>query len=226
MQQETIRYVLVWSGWVRLTHGLIAAGVLFLLVSAWALQQGVVDPEFWRDWHMIVGQLVLVAVVGRVILLFLLPGTANWRAFLPDKAQWAGMKQMALFYLSFARFPLPNWYGHTPFWRVIYPLFWLVLLVCAVTGLFYNAPYQFLGMSMFGLHGGLASLILGFTVAHVVAVVLHDLKGKGASISGMINGYRYFHVETPAAGVKPPPATGKASITHVSIASIQKPPKP
>lgn len=225
MQQETIRYVLVWSGWVRLAHALIAAGVLFLLASAWALQQGVVDPEFWRDWHMIVGQLVLVAVVGRVILLFLLPGTANWRAFLPDKAQWAAMKQMALFYLSFARFPLPNWYGHNPFWRVIYPLFWLVLLVCAVTGLFYNAPYQFLGMSMFGLHGGLASLILWFTVAHVVAVVLHDLKGKGASISGIINGYRYFHVETPVAGVKPPPS-GKASITHVSIASIQKPPKP
>ncbi|UOG92110.1 MAG: cytochrome b/b6 domain-containing protein [Candidatus Thiothrix sulfatifontis] len=226
MQQETIRYVLVWSGWVRLIHGLIAAGVLFLLASAWALQQGVVDPDFWRDWHMIVGQLVLVAVVGRVILMFLLPGTANWRAFLPDKAQWVGMKQMALFYLSFARFPLPNWYGHNPFWRVIYPLFWVVLLVCAVTGLFYNAPYQFLGMSMFGLHGGLASLILGFTVAHVVAVILHDLKGKGASISGIISGYRYFHVETPAASVKPPPATGKASITHVSIASIQKPPKP
>ncbi|UJS24405.1 cytochrome b/b6 domain-containing protein [Thiothrix winogradskyi] len=225
MQQETIRYVLVWSGWVRLAHALIAAGVLFLLASACALQQGVVDPEFWRDWHMIVGQLVLVAVVGRVILLFLLPGTANWRAFLPDKAQWAAMRQMALFYLSFARFPLPNWYGHNPFWRVIYPLFWLVLLVCAVTGLFYNAPYQFLGMSMFGLHGGLASLILWFTLAHVVAVVLHDLKGKGASISGIINGYRYFHVETPVAAVKPPPS-GKASITHVSIASIQKPPKP
>ncbi len=111
MQQEKIRYVLIWSGWVRLIHGLITAGVLFLFVSAWALQLGAVDYDFWRDWHTIVGQLLIITVVARVILMFLLPGSASWRAFLPDKAQWEGMKQMALFYLSFARFPLPNWPG-------------------------------------------------------------------------------------------------------------------
>ncbi len=227
MQQETIRYVLVWSGWVRLVHGLIAAGVLFLLASAWALQHGNVDVEFWRDWHMVVGQLLLVTVVGRVILMFLLPGSAHWSAFLPDKAQWEGAKQMALFYLSFARFPLPNWYAHNPFWKLLYPLLLLVLVAGSVTGLFYNSANTFLGMSMFKLHSGLATIILIFTVAHLLAVVLHDLKGKGAAISGMINGYRYFHVEKQD-GVKagnPVAAVGKASITHVSIASIQKAPK-
>ena len=69
--------------------------------------------------------------------------------------------------------------------------------------------------------------ILILTVAHVLAAFLHDLKGKGAAISGMISGYRYFHVEKQD-GVKagnPVAAVGKASITHVSIASIQKPPK-
>ena len=74
MQQENIRYVLVWSGWIRLIHWLMAAGVLFLFASAWAIQHGNVDYEFWRDWHMIVGQLLLITVAARVILMFLLPG--------------------------------------------------------------------------------------------------------------------------------------------------------
>jgi Ni/Fe-hydrogenase 1 B-type cytochrome subunit len=228
MQQENIRYVLVWSGWVRLFHGLIAVGVLFLLASAWAIQQGAADYDFWHDWHMIVGQLLLITVVARVILMFLLPGSASWRAFLPDKAQWQGMKQMLLFYLSFARFPLPNWFAHNPFWRLLYPLLLVVLVACALTGLVYNSANTLLGMSMFGLHGGLAQVILIFTVAHIVAVVLHDLKGKGAAISGMISGYRYFHVEKSAAVKSSNPATavGKASIVHVSIDSIKRPPKP
>ncbi len=227
MQQENIRHVLVWSGWVRLTHWLMAVGVLFQIASAWAIQHGNIDYEFWRDWHMISGQLLLIAVVGRVILMFLLPGSAHWRAFLPDKAQLVGIKQMLLFYLSFARFPLPNWYAHNPFWKLLYPPLLVVLLACAVTGLVYNTPNTFLGMSMFKLHSGLADIIVIFTVAHVLAVFLHDLKGKGASISGMISGYRYFHVEKQDAVQKsnPAAAVGKSSIVHVSIDSIKKPPK-
>jgi Ni/Fe-hydrogenase 1 B-type cytochrome subunit len=160
--------------------------------------------------------------------MFLLPGSAHWGALLPDKAQWEGMKQMLLFYLSFARFPLPNWYAHNPFWRLLYPLLWVVLVACAMTGLFYNMAHSFLGMSMFGLHGGLADIILIFSVAHVLAAFLHDLKGKGAAISGMINGYRYFHVERQEGGKQthPAAAVGKASIVHVSIDSIKKPPQP
>ncbi|WP_028490480.1 cytochrome b/b6 domain-containing protein [Thiothrix lacustris] len=227
MQQENIRYVLVWSGWIRLIHWLMAAGVLFLFASAWAIQHGNVDYEFWRDWHMIVGQLLLITVVARVILMFLLPGSAHWSAFLPDKAQWEGVKQMLLFYLSFARFPLPNWYAHNPFWKLLYPGWLLLLIVTAVIGLFYNSASTLLGMSMFKLHAGLAGIILILTVAHVLAAFLHDLKGKGAAISGMISGYRYFHVEKQEGGkaANPAAAVGKASIVHVSIDSIQKMPK-
>lgn len=225
MQQETIRHVLVWSGWVRLTHWLIAGGVLFQFASAWAIGLGAADYDFWRDWHMISGQLLLVAVVGRLILLFMLPDSGSWRALLPDRAQLEGLMQMVRFYLSFARFPLPNWYAHNPFWRQLYPLLWLVLIICGVTGLVYNAPYTALGVSMFKLHGWLASVILVFTVAHLLTVFLHDLKGKGASISGIISGYRYFHVGTQAAGGNSKPTAGKVSIVHVSIDSIKKPPR-
>lgn len=223
--QETIRHVLVWSGWVRLTHWLIAAGVLFQFASAWAIGLGAADYEFWRDWHLICGQLLIIAVVARGILLFILPGSAHWGALLPDRAQLQGAKQMLIFYLSFARAPLPNWFAHNPLWRQVYPLVWLVLLAGAFSGLYYNSANTFLGLSMHGWHGALANIILGFTVVHLVAAFLHDLKGKGAAISGMISGYRYFHVEGQDGGGKNAPATGKASITHVSIDSIQRTPK-
>lgn len=226
MLQENIRHVLVWSGWVRLTHWLIACGVLFLFASAWALELGASDYEFWRDWHMICGQMVLLAVVGRLILMFILPGSAHWTSFLPDRAQLAAMGQMVKFYLSFARFPLPNWYAHNPFWRQLYPLILLILLGCAFAGMFYNAPYTFLGFSMFKLHGGLADTVLFFVIAHVIAAFLHDLKGRGASISGMISGYRYFHVEGQGAMEQGAPQAGKPSVTKVSVDAIQRPPKP
>ncbi|MBU1725042.1 MAG: cytochrome b/b6 domain-containing protein [Gammaproteobacteria bacterium] len=225
MPQETIRHVLVWSGWVRLTHWLMAGGVLFLFASAWAIGLGAADYEFWRDWHMICGQLLILVVVARVILMFMLPGSAHWGALLPDRAQLEGAKQMLLFYLSFARFPLPNWYAHNPFWRQIYPLVLLILLLCAITGLYYNTANTFLGMSMFGWHAALAGIILGVTVAHLLAVFLHDLKGKGAGISGMISGYRYFHVEGRDKGGNGTPVVNKSSVVHVSIDSIRKPPK-
>ncbi|MBJ6610261.1 MAG: cytochrome b/b6 domain-containing protein [Candidatus Thiothrix moscowensis] len=225
MPQETIRHILVWSGWVRLTHWLIAAGVLFQFASVWAIGLGAADYEFWRDWHLIVGQLLIVAVVARVILLFMLPGSAHWRALLPDRAQWAGVKQMLLFYLSVARAPLPNWFAHNPFWRQLYPLLWLVLLLCAFSGLYYHSANSFLGVAMFGWHEVLANIILGFSVLHILAVVLHDLKGKGAGISGIINGYRYFHVEGRDEGGNTPPASKKTAVVHVSVDSIQKLPK-
>ncbi len=224
MQQEDIRYVPVWSGWVRLTHWLMAAGWLFQVASAWVLRYGgAVDMDFWRDWHMICGQLLLVAVMGRIILMFILPGSAAWRAFLPDAATRDGVKQMLRFYLSFARTPLPNWYAHNPLWKLLYPIVFLLLLGVSLTGLFYNAPYTVAGIFLHQWHGMLASILDWLVVAHVIAVFLHDLKGKGAGISGMISGFRYFHV--PAGARKPEqgsPFKGSTPPVYVSLDSIRK----
>lgn len=223
MQQEDIRYVPVWSGWVRLAHWLMAVGLLFQVVSAWVLRYGAVDVDFWRDWHMISGQLLLLAVVGRIVLMFILPGSAGWRAFLPDAATWEGVKQMLVFYLSFARAPLPNWYAHNPLWKLLYPFMFLLLLGTGVSGLLYNAPYALAGLFMHTWHSVLADMLGMLVVAHVIAVFLHELKGKGAGISGMISGYRYFHV--PAGARKPEqggPFKGSTPPVYVSVDSIRK----
>ena len=193
MQQEEIRYVLVWSGWLRLSHWLIALGVLFQISSAWAISHTQPDDAFWQDWHIIIGQVVLIALGLRAILLFF-PGSSHWRTFIPDRSRLRAILQMLKFYLSLTRFPLPNWYAHNPLWQPLYLIFLLVLLVCTISGLLMATPYRLFAYSASEWHSGCAHVILLFSVLHVGSVFLHDWKGKGAFISAMINGYRYFHV--------------------------------
>lgn len=192
MPLENIRYTYVWSTWIRLSHWIIAAGTLFQLASAGALKLDSAHYSFWLDWHLISGQILVMALALRVVLLFF-PGSSHWRALLPDKTQRQAMLQMLKFYLSLARFPLPNWYAHNPLWMPLYVVFYIVLAGALISGLLYNATYLVFDLPMFLLHQTLANLIGIFCLFHIITVFLHDLKGKGACISAMVNGHRYFH---------------------------------
>ncbi len=227
MQQENIRYVLVWSGWLRLSHWLIAAGILFQITSAWAIGHNNADYAFWLDWHLITGQIILVALALRVVLFFF-SGSSSWRAFIPEKSQLQAMLQMIKFYLSLTRFPLPNWYAHNPLWLPLYLLMFFVLAACSITGLLHDSPKIIFGFTMVKLHSALASMIIIFTIAHIASVYLHDLKGKGAFISAMVNGHRYFHftIQKNQNEHNPGEALGKMQVekqsVYISSNSIKK----
>jgi len=192
MQNENIKYILVWSGWLRLSHWAIALGVLFQIASSWAIKKDYANYDFWYDWHIMVGQVMLIVIFLRIILLFT-DGASNWRSFFDYKSQLNAIIQMVKFYLSFARLPLPNWYAHNPLWKPVYLFIIVVLLACVITGMIYNSDFTLLRYSSAELHAALATIIIVFSVAHVITAFLHDLKGKGAFISAMINGHRYFH---------------------------------
>jgi hypothetical protein len=51
-------------------------------------------------------------------------------------------------------------------------------------------------------------------------VFLHDLKGKGAYISAMVNGYRYFHIAAQNSEQESHSQVDKT--VSVSVASIGK----
>ena len=144
MQKENIKYILVWSGWLRLSHWAIALGVLFQITSAWAIKKDHANFEFWYDWHIMVGQLMLIAIILRIILLFT-DGASNWRSFFDYKSQSNAIIQMIKFYLSFARLPLPNWYAHNPLWKPVYLFMIIVLLGCVITGMLYDSNLTLLG---------------------------------------------------------------------------------
>ncbi len=194
-----IRYVLVWSKWLRIAHWIIAFGVLFQWFSAWAIRHDQVQYEFWRDWHIFSGQIIMLALILRGILLFL-PGSGNWRELVPTGSQIPAMVQTLKFYVSFARFPLPNWYAHNPLWKPVYLLVLVIIAGCPATGIFYESANILLGSTPAKLHAGLSTMVIGFAVCHLVAIFLHDLKGKGAFISAMINGHRYFHIDGESSG--------------------------
>jgi len=230
MQQENIRYVLVWSGWLRLSHWLIAAGILFQITSAWAIGHNNADYTFWLDWHLITGQIILMALALRAVLFFF-PGNSSWRAFIPEKSQLQAMLQMIKFYLSLTRFPLPNWYAHNPLWMPLYLLMFFVLAACSITGLLHDSAKIIFGFTMVKLHSALASMIIIFTITHIASVFLHDLKGKGAFISAMVNGHRYFHFTNQKNRNEHSPgeAQGKMQVekqsVYISASNIKKHPK-
>lgn len=190
---EPIRQVLIWSGWLRAAHWLIALGVLFELFSAWTLAQGALDPGFWRDWHVMAGQLVGLALLLRIALLFV-PGSSHWRALVPKRTQWWAMAQTLKFYLSLTRTPLPAWYAHNPLWAPVYLLVLPLLAVCLASGFFYGASGTVAGQSPAALHAVLGEALAVFSLFHVLTAALHDWKGEGALISALLSGKRYFHV--------------------------------
>ena len=217
MEPETIRYVKIWSGWLRLAHWTIAPGVLFGLASGWALAHDGVDPAFWYDWHIMIGQLTALAVALRVVLLFV-PGSSHWRALLPGRTDRQAMVEMLKFYLSLARTPLPAWYAHNPVWKPFYLLNLAVLVACVATGQFREAPWRVFGLAPDALHAWLGGCIALFTLAHVIAVFLHDLKGRGALISAMVSGWRYFHVTRQ--GKVEDAVFGRRTTAEVSLDSL------
>ncbi|HHJ36357.1 MAG TPA: cytochrome b/b6 domain-containing protein, partial [Gammaproteobacteria bacterium] len=132
--------------------------------------------------------------------------------------------QMIKFYISFSRYPLPNWYAHNPLWLPLYLLMFLVLAGCVISGLLYDTSGSFFTLPMFELHGALASLIIFSSLLHIITVFLHDLKGKGAFISAMVNGFRYFHHAGMVAGEQGNGHESHAEnqVISVSVDSIKK----
>ena len=105
------------------------------------------------------------------------------------------MRASLLFYLSLGRAPLPNWFAHNPLWKPVYLFLLVVLGLSVLTGWLMPDSPLIGRLYLPRVHTWLANTVAILTAAHLFSVVLQDLKGKGADISAMINGHRYFAVE-------------------------------
>lgn len=215
MSKQDIRCVDVWPPLLRLAHWLMAAGVSFQLVSAWVIANSTADLGFWRDYHLIVGQLMVFVLLLRGWLL-LQRGTGGWRSFVPTRAQLDGAGQMLKFYMSLFRFPLPNWYAYNPLWQLVYPLMLACTVLAVVSGLLHDSTTQVFGVDAAAVHGAATSLLGALVLLHIATAVLQDWKGRGATTSAMLNGRRYFHIESEGA-VAPPRGAAEVRIDPASI---------
>ena len=192
--KDSIKRVAVFTSNQRWTHWLITVGVIFELVSAWLIQNSNVDVIAWSDWHSMTGQALLLLLVYRVFLLFQ-PGSGHWRLLVPTREQRHIIRQTLKFYASLGRMPCPDWYAFNPLWQPVYLIMIFILLLTAISG-YLTGSYIFpFGFSLVQIHAFFSTIVIYFLLAHIAFSILHDIKGTGAHISAMLNGYKYFHVK-------------------------------
>jgi len=190
--KDRIQLVEVWPGTIRAAHWLIGLGTLVLMVTGWLVASGQYVGAAARDFHLLAAWAFAAGLVLRVWLLFAGGGVAGWRDLIPDVMQRQNAWLTLRFYLSFGRAELPRWYAHNPLWGPIYLLVLALLCAQAVTGFLLSYNVATGGFDTLAAHASMARFVVMFTLLHVAAVVLHDLRGRTAEISGMISGYRIF----------------------------------
>lgn len=199
-----IQRIQIWGAWVRLAHWLMALAVLLLMLTGWLIDTAPGVAGAASDYHYIFSTVLMAGLALRLWLLFFDKGIGHWQKLLPEANASRTYKQMLVFYLSLGKMTLPGWYAHNPLWKPVYLLLFVVLLLQILTGMNRDVHPLVMGFYLPGIHELLASIITGFFVLHIIAVVLHDLKGTASDISAMINGHKIFVIrkvesqDTPA----------------------------
>jgi Ni/Fe-hydrogenase 1 B-type cytochrome subunit len=167
------------------------------VTTGWLIEMAPSVANAASDYHYILAAVLVGGLALRVGLLLFDKGVGHWHKLLPEEKERQTYKSMFLFYLSLGKMPLPKWYAHNPTWKPVYILFFAVLLLQILTGLVRDNHPIVLGFYLPGVHEFIASIILGFAVLHIAAVIIHDFKGTAADISAMINGHKIFVIQKP-----------------------------
>lgn len=209
---EHIQAVDVWPGLLRLLHGMLAVCVLILLVTGSLMQSDMILSEqlyqhLLTVWHLPAGHVLSVILLVRIVLLVSRRDIYGWKALIPDRLE--GVIQTAIFYVSLARMQLPNYFAHNPLWKALYLLFYILLAIQVFTGLMLESSwlrsvFRTDSLSVSDFHEGVFGLLLVWTLFHVITALLHDWKSPCGETSAMINGRKFFTVESgDGANVKP-----------------------
>lgn len=202
-----IEKVLIWSGWLRISHLSIGLSVLVLLASGWLLQSAPSLAADASDMHYLAAGVLLFGLALRILLMFVGSPVEKFGQLMPEDDEWRAVKDTLMFYLSFGRGQLPRWYAHNPFWKPLYLLLYLCLIVLVLTGwLRVDTPVVF-GWYLPNAHGIFATAVAWLTFLHIFAVILHDYRGDSADISAIVNGNRHFVIEEQPTGKFEPVAT-------------------
>ncbi len=206
---EQIRRVLIWSGWLRFTHAALALSTLVLLCSGWLVASSPTLAGIASDVHYLAASVLIAALLLRFFLGLAGRGSERFEHLLPRHAEFAGMRASLLFYLTLGKAPMPNWFAHNPLWKPLYLGLFMLLCLAALTG-WMMPEIQLVGrIYLPSMHSWLSDAIAVVTGAHLFSVVLQDIKGRSADISGMLSGYRLFVVERDA--------VSKPGVSQVSV---------
>ncbi|MEN8213384.1 MAG: cytochrome b/b6 domain-containing protein [Pseudomonadota bacterium] len=197
MSDAEIQRLPIWSRALRVAHWVMAAAVMVLIVTGWRMAGDPLESAALLDDHYLAAALLIPALLLRLYLLIFGSGTDHISACEPDMNRLRSAAAVLKFYFSLGRSPLPNWYAHNPLWGPLYLLLFLFLLIEILSGALLQSHPWAGGVNQHDLHRIGATVITTFTIAHILAVFLHDLGGSGSDISAMINGHRIFIIRKP-----------------------------
>lgn len=192
---EQIRRVAVWSGRLRLAHWLMGIATLVLIATGWLIEASPSLAQGAVDVHYLAASALLVGLLLRAWLGFFGRGAERFEHLLLADGEVRAVRESLVFYLSLGKAPLPSWFAHNPLWKPLYLLWFLVLVLAALSG-WLMPDLPLIGrIYLPTVHGWLANTTAMIVLLHVFSVVLQDLRGHAADTSAMINGDRYFTID-------------------------------
>ncbi len=209
--------VYVWEWPVRITHWLIAGSIIVLAATGiyigrpLIISTGPAGSRFlmgtFKVVHSYAAIVFTLAVLSRVLWMFVGNSYARWDNFIPVRRQRRrGFLRTLEFYLFLLRKP-PGYVGHNPLAGMTYVLVFLLYFVMIGTGFSMYSASARMGSPMrafqflIPLFGGLATarwihhvvmwLLLGFAVHHVYSSVLMSQVEANATVESIVSGYKF-----------------------------------
>jgi len=217
MDNPVIKRVLVWSGWLRLSHVSIGLAALVLLFTGWLIAESPSLAESALDLHYLASSFLIFGLVVRIVLMFTGKEHERLPGLFPASTELTAMAKTLRFYISLGKSPMPGWYAQNPLWKPVYLIIYLALIVLVITGALMPDVSLMPGFYLPAVHMFWAQFVLWLTAFHIASVIMHDYKNQTTDISAMVNGYRLFLIESKQGGSIP-----EQMVQHVSIGSLKK----
>jgi len=212
-----LRPVYVWDLVVRTTHWLIAGSILVLALTGIYISRPFLESSGPAREQFITGYVKIIhsytaivfslAVLSRVIWMFLGPRRSGWRQFIPvSRARRRDLVGTFKFYIMLRPRP-PRVVGHNPLAGATYVLVFFLYGLMVVTGFALysvNAHTSYMGMWQFLLpifHGAQGArwihhvtmwLLIGFAVHHVFSALLMARVEKNGTLDSIFSGYKFL----------------------------------
>ena len=209
--------MLVWSGWLRISHACIALSSLVLLATGWLVAESPSLAASSMDIHYIAAGFLTFGLVVRMVLMA--AGREHERvvSLFPSSAELSAMAGILRCYIALGRSPLPGWYAQNPLWKPVYLIVYIALIILTISGIAMTDISLVMGFYLPSVHAFWAQLVFWFSVLHIVSVLVHDYKNQTTDISAMVNGYRLFIIDSGRDG------TGAAdSVQIISLDSLRR----
>lgn len=216
LREERVR-VRAWDLVVRTTHWTIALAIVVLSVTGIYMGHPFVVVTGPARDHFVMGTMKVVhfyaaiaftlAVLTRLLWLFVGKGHARWREFIPvTPERRKGFVTTVAFYLFLRRSPAPS-VGHNPVAGAAYSAVFALYLVMIATGLGLYALAAGPGSTLYGferllalfggaqgarwIHHAVMWLLLAFVVHHLYSAILTTIVERNGTMDSIFSGNKW-----------------------------------